>query len=326
MKKLLLGLMAMLGLVVFMACGSDDNRTSGNSSGANGASSDSDDLDRAALLAEYGITELNIGLMILDDNPEAGRANEEFRLALEEAIGIPVNEIEGVSHLIGLEAMRGGSLDLFMASPFTYLTGALNIDDLNVEFLATMHNPDADAGNTLFITAAENTHIETLADFEGESFAFVDTASLTGFLFPMYQLVSTLDLDHTQMLNPGYFFSTTILSGGHDASLMAVVNGDVGGAGVASVIIDHMIASGVIAEDDFSVIYEMEPGPEAGYIVRSDLPQFLIDDLRTFFLEYDDTEFFYNIHGSENARFVETDPANFEHLRGLMERLEIGLD
>ena len=297
--------MVMIGFLV--ACGADASSTGVYDANAN------------------EITQLNVGFVLMDDNPEAGRANEEFRQALEDAIGIPIVEIEGISHLVGLEAMRSGSLDLMFASPFTYLTGLMNIDDLAVEFLVSMLNPDVAEGNTLFITAQENEHISTLADLEGESFAFVDTASLTGFLFPMYQLVSTLNTDHTQMLNPGYFFSTTILSGGHDASLMAAINGDVAAAAVVSTVIEHMSAAGVVSEDDFRIIYEMEPAPAAGYIVRADLPQTLIDDLRTFFLGYDDADFFYNVWGSENARFVATDPTDFEHLIGLMQSLEIGL-
>lgn len=285
------------------------------------------EMSRAELLAHYGITELNIGLVMLDDNPEAGRANENFRLALEEYIGIPVNEIEGISHLVGLEAMRGGSIDMFFASPFTYLTGALNIDDLDLEFLAAVHNPDAAPGGTLIVANANHAaanNIQTIADFEGESFAFVDTASMTGFLLPMYEFVSTLNRDHAQMLNPGYFFSNTILSGQHDASLMAVANGDVAGAAVASLILDMFIENGIIETEDVVVIDQIVENAPAGYIVRSELPQFLIDDLRSFFLGFDDEDYFANIQGSPNSRFVESNPADFNHLRSLMQTLEIG--
>lgn len=306
MKRLLLVITVITSTFILIACGNVGSTNT--AAGINDTNA-------------HDVTELRIGLVLMDDNPEAGRASDEFLQAMEAAIGIPVVAVEGISHLIGIEAMRGGSLDVMLASPFTYKTAAPVVD---VEFLATLHNPDQSAGSTLFITAPENTHINSLADFEGESFAFVDTASLTGFLFPMYQLVSTLDLDHTQMLNPGYFFNTTILSGGHDASLMAAINNDVGGAAVVSTVIDHMIDAGMLTEADFRVIYTMDPSPEAGYIVRSELPQNLIDDLRTFLLEYENTDYFYNVHGSENVRFIPTDPSEFEFLGSLMESLEIG--
>jgi len=275
---------------------------------------------------EDGVTELRIGLVAGNDDPDAGRASEEFTQALSEALGVNVIEIEGMSHLIGIESMRAGALDVMMASPFTYQSAV--VAGIDIEFLASLDNPDAAHNNTVIITGAENTHINTLADFEGETFAFVDTASLSGFLNPMYLFVSTFDLDHTRtmMLEPGYFFSNAITSGGHDASLMAVVNGDVAGAAVGSMIIGHMLGSGIISEDEFRIVYELQPDPNAGYLVRSDLPQTLIDDLRDFLLNFDDESFFANIHNSPNARFVETNPADFAHLSGLMERLEIGSD
>lgn len=325
MKKLLM-LIAMIGLLTLAACDGNDASNQANETNNEAGQAASGDASLASRLAEYGITELNIGLVVLDENPEAGRANAEFREALEEALGIPVNEIEGISHLIGLEAMRGGSIDMFMASPFTYLTGSLNIHDLELEFLTTLYNPDTPPASTLIITNSAHTHVNSLADFEGESFAFVDTASMTGFLLPMYEFVSNLDLDHTQMLNPGYFFNSTILSGQHDSSLMAVANGDVTGAAVANMILDNMINSGIVDGDDIKIVHEIDAGTGGGYIVRSDLPQFFIDELRTFFLNFENEAFFENVHGSSNARFVETDSADFQHLRSLMERLEIGMD
>jgi hypothetical protein len=49
----------------------------------------------------------------------------------------------------------------------------------------------------------------------------------------------------------------------------------------------------------------------------------LIDDLLALLLEYDNGDFFYKIHESENERFIPTDLVEFEFLGSLMERLEI---
>ncbi|MCL2560424.1 MAG: phosphate/phosphite/phosphonate ABC transporter substrate-binding protein [Turicibacter sp.] len=303
MKKCLLGMLALVGLATLTGCGDDTP--------AEGARED-------------GVTELRIALVANNDDPEAGRASEEFTQAMAEALNVTITEIEGVSHLVGIEAMRSGSLDVMMASPFTYMSGL--VAGAEIEFLATLYNPDASHNNTTIITGAGNDHIQTLADLEGETFAFVDTASLSGFLNPMYLFVSMFDLDHTRMMmfEPGYFFSSAIASGSHDGSLMAAVNGDVTAAAVGSMIIDNMVESGVVNEDDFRIIYALEPDPLAGYIVRSDLPQTFIDDLRDFLLTFDDEDFFYNIHRSPNARFIETDHSEFADLQRLMDRLEIG--
>jgi phosphonate transport system substrate-binding protein len=303
MKKLLLGLVTVLGLVVLTGCGDDTP--------AAGARAD-------------GVTTLRMAQVTNSDDPEAGRASAEFTAAMAEALNIEIIEIEGVSHLIGIEAMRAGSLDVMVASPFTYLSGV--VAGVDLEFLVTTFNPDANHNNTTIIVGHGNDHIQTLADLEGETFAFVDTASLSGFLNPMYLFVSRFNLDHSRMMmfEPGYFFSNAIVSGSHDGSMMAAVNGDVTAAAVGSMIITHLVNSGVVNEDDFRVLYALPPDPLAGYIVRSDLPQTFIDDLREFLLTFDDEDFFARIHNSPNTRWIPTVHADFEHLRGLMERLEIG--
>ena len=303
MKKLLLGVLVTAGLFTLTGCG--------DSVPAEGARED-------------GVTTLRIAQVTNSDDPEAGRASAEFTQAMAEALNIEIIEVEGVGHLIGIEAMRGGSLDVMVASPFTYLSAVEA--GVNLEFLVTTFNPDASHNNTTIIVGAGNDHIQTLADLEGKTFSFVDTASLSGFLNPMYLFVSTFDLDHTRMMmfEPGYFFRNAIVSGTHDGSLMAAVNGDVTAAAVGSMLIDNALESGIVSESDFRIIHALDPDPLAGYIVRSDLPQTFIDDLREFLLNFDDEEFFINIHRSQNARFIPTNHADFAHLRGLMERLEIG--
>jgi len=267
------------------------------------------------------ISEFRIAMLIDENNPEAGRASAIFRESLSEVIGIPVTEVEGISHLIGLEAMRGGSLDMMLGSGFTFLTAESFMD---VEFLAMLYNPNASNANSLFLVGANQTHINSLADLENESFAFVDTASQSGFLFPMYELVSTLGLDHNQMLNPGYFFSDTLLTGNHDASAMAVANGNVAGAVVVDVMLDHLVDNGIIDANSFRVIHSVEILASAGYFVPSTLPQELIDMVRTFLLEFDDEDFFATTQGNPNVRFVPHDPAELLPIRSLTQRLEIG--
>jgi len=281
------------------------------------------DGESTGLYDDHGneVTELRIGLLIDENNPEAGRGAAAFREALSAAIGIPVREIEGVSHLVGIEAMRGGSLDLMVASTFTFATAE---QILGVEMLTANFNPDAPPAGPVIITSTENTHIQTLADFEGESFAFVDTASMTGFLLPMYQFVSTLDRNHTQMLTPGYFFSNTILSGAHDASLMAAANGDVAGAAVASVLLESAVANGLVSEDALRVVYTIPPVGDGGYMVRSCLPDDLIEDIRAFLLDFEDEEVLEIMLGSRNARFLPPNQADLDSIRGLMRALEIG--
>ncbi len=278
-------------------------------------------VDGAVSAAENEITEIRIANIIDESNPNAGVKNEEFRADLEEYLGISVLETEGASHIVGIEAMRSGAVDIMFVSPFTYFMAAEVVD---VELLvSTSVSENAAANSTLFITQRGRDDINSVEDLEGKTFAFVNEASASGFLFPKYYLVSNLDLDQDRLLQSGYFFDAAIFSGSHDSSVMGVRFGDFDGAAVASGVMQPMIDAGVINEDDFKVIGYTEEIPNASYIIRADLPEDLIERIRNFFLNYDNPDFFEAVHSDPEVRFVEVDEEDYSHVRSLMDTLGI---
>lgn len=294
MKKLLLSSMVLAATALLAACGQTEGQA-----------------------ASGGVTEIRIAQAIDESNPESGQANEAFRLALEEYIGIPVVEIENVSYLVGVEAMRAGNVDIMLASVFNYVRAN---EVVPVEMLAAVANPLNPPAPTIFITRSDRDDINTLADLEGKSFAFVDAASTSGFLFPQYHLVEELGLDPSLIMNSGYFFDTAVFSGGHDTSLMGVNFGDYDAAAVIGSILPML--ESVVDLDDIKIIDETMPTPPAGYIVRSELPAELIEQIRSFMLSYDDASFFENVWQNPDARFVESDEAAVDHVRSMMQVLE----
>ena len=55
--------------------------------------------------AQAGVTPLGIGLAVDDNNPNASAANDNFRLALEAHIGMPVIIIEDVTYLVARDVV-----------------------------------------------------------------------------------------------------------------------------------------------------------------------------------------------------------------------------
>ena len=55
---------------------------------------------------------LYMAILIDDGNLELENLYEDFRLALQEYIGIPVTLVPGLTHLVGIESMRAGNLHL----------------------------------------------------------------------------------------------------------------------------------------------------------------------------------------------------------------------
>ena len=272
---------------------------------------------------EGEVPSISIGQVFTDDDPNSGMANEAFRLALEAYIGIPVVEIEGVSYLVGVEAMRAGNLDIMFASAFNFVRAQ---EVVPVEILATLSNPEIEPAHTVFITHINREDINSIEDLRGQTFAFVDAASTSGYLFPKYHLVTNLNLDQNLVMQPGYFFSSAVFSGGHDSSLMGVNFGDFDGAAVVTTVLEMMFEAGVVSEEDIKIIGETEPAPDASYIIRSELPQEIIDDIRSFFLTFDDADYFKQAWGNSNVRFIEGDEEATRHVQSLMDTLEFNFE
>ena len=261
---------------------------------------------------------LRIGLSLDESNPNAGLANDDFIDALEAYIEMPVEVIEDVTYLIGIEAMRAGNLDMMFASSFNYIQARAAVD---VEILATL-NPPTDTV-TYFLTRADS-DIYTLADFEGRTFAFVNESSTSGFLFPAYDLITEFNLDATQLTAPGHFFGTTIMSGGHDNSLIGLSHGDFDGAAVVDIMVERLHESGVINRDDFRIVGTTRPHPAPSYIVRSALDEALITQLRSFLLTYDNPSFFEVLWDDATVRFSEPDIEGYEYVESVARTLGIG--
>ena len=262
---------------------------------------------------------LRIALLIEDASPELDTVFEDFRLGLEEHIGMPVQVIEGATHLVGIEAMRAGNLDVMWGSPFVYL---LAQRDVEVERLAVTSSPTA-VNNTLFITANDN--IQSMEDLPGHSFAFTSLASASGFVYPMYHLMNMFDKERDEIL-AGDFFSAVTISGGGTPSIMGVVHGDFDAAAVGNLGFQSLLASGMINEGDARVLGQTEIIPFPGYIAAKRLPAELRASIKEFIIAYDNVEYFIERFENPDVRFVEPDPAQIEHLRSMVTALDIDLE
>ncbi len=87
--------------------------------------------------------------------------------------------------------------------------------------------------NSLIIVRRDS-NINSFEDLKGKSFAFVDSLSLTGKIYPIYRVLKSGYL-------PEMFFTKTIFSGSHDSSIEMVAQGIVDAAGVDNIIFKYYI-------------------------------------------------------------------------------------
>jgi phosphonate transport system substrate-binding protein len=264
------------------------------------------------------LTELRIALLVDDGNPLSVAAFENFRAGLEAHIGIPVRIYEDATHLVGIEAMRAGNLDVMWGSPFVYL---LAREVMDVQRLVVTDNP-ASINKAVFITARDD--IRTLEDMRGKSFAFISPSSSSGYFYPLYHLMNELGLSRME-LEGGGFFSATAFSGGQNTSVMGVIHGDFDAAAVGSLNIDILIDTGVIDADAVRIIDSTAIIPFPGYIAAPHVPADMAEKIRAFMLAFDDEDYFHTRFRTRDTRFVLPCDEQIRHFSTMAAALEIDL-
>lgn len=263
--------------------------------------------------------EIVLAQMPNENNPDAESKHKEFGEALSKYLGIDVKSVEGTEYTAGIEGMANKKVDVMLLSPMSYFQAKQRA---GAELMVS--TPMVDDYRTAFITKADS-DINTLSDLKGKTFAFVDQASSSGYMYPKAKLVNELKLDTDKLESSDYYFNTVAFSGGHPTSLTGVLMGDYDGAAVAKSVITQMIKAGQLKESDIKIIGETDIIPNPCYVVRGDLPQDLKDKIKDFFLEFNDESYFEAVHNSKDIRFTEVTEKDYEPAKEMLEALKLDM-
>ena len=255
-----------------------------------------------------------------DNNPDAGQMHDGFRKEMEEYVGIKVEELEASDYTVGIEAMKSKKLEVMLVSPMSYYNAKRMV---GVDPVVTTGTEGVTPYITVFLTKSDRDDINTMDDLRDKTFAFVDPASSSGYMYPKAKLITELDLDAELLESPGYFFKTVAYSGKHDSSLIGVTMGDYDAAAVALSVIDSVVEAGLINKDDVKIIGETEVIPSACFVMRSDLPQDLKDKIKEFYLQYDDAAYFEAFYKNPELRFIEAKDSDYDVVDEMIKILKI---
>ena len=167
------------------------------------------------------------------------------------------NDYNGV-----IEAMRSGKIDVAYFGPFSYVLAS---QLANVEaFAIPVSKKSGQSSYQSILITRKDKGLNTVAQLQGKTFAFVDPSSASGHLFPKAGLKG-------QGVDTDTYFSRVIFSGSHDASILAVANNKVDAAAVAEPIFFNAVAKGHVKAEDFQVVWRSQPIPESPMAWRKSL-------------------------------------------------------
>jgi phosphonate transport system substrate-binding protein len=221
----------------------------------------------------------------------------EFLDHLAEKTGKRVVYFPVRSYAAQIEAMRAGRLHV---SGFAAGAVQESVNTGGFHPVAIMADYDGVYGYTMQIIVHPDSDIAQLEDVAGRQLAFVSPTSNSGYKAPSALLYAELGIKPDE----GY---QTAFSGGHDNSILGVVNKDYEAAAIASSVMQRMIDREVLSDSDVRIIYESQSFPSTAYGHVYNLKPELAAKVRDAFLSFDWEGTRLHAEFSDVDQFIEID-------------------
>lgn len=190
--------------------------------------------------------------------------------------------------------------DIGILGPKSYVEAKEKYPD--IIYLATNKNPDA-YYNSLVITL-KNSALESLADIRGKSFAYTETGSTSGYLYPRH-LLKNAGFDPDRMFSTTYFLNT------HDKVYDAVAKGSVHAGAASSASLNEAIEKN---GDVYQILATSAPIPRNAVVAGAHLSPDLVKKIREI-LRAAETDSLFSADNSASKGFLLMDDAFYDIIR-----------
>ena len=223
---------------------------------------------------------LRVGFVPAEDAQQVMQNAQPLVDILRKELGMEIEPFVATDYTGIVEALRVHKLDVAFLAPASYV---LAKNEANIKVILKSERKGIPFYYAAIITRADS-GIKTLDDLRGKTFAFGDTLSTTGHVFPR-KMLKERGIDPTRDLKQ------ILYSGGHDATVLAVLNGKVdAGATYANSPDGHDTAWMRYLKDPADVkriraIAFSEPIPADNLVVSGALDPQIVKRLEDIFIE-----------------------------------------
>lgn len=162
------------------------------------------------------------------------------------------------------------------------------------------------------LISKKGSKFDSIDSLKSSTLGLVDPGSTSGNLMPrvVFGEVIGMDLDD--------FFGKVVYTGSHELSSVAVGEGKVDAAFVATHRFDNVVSKGEIALEDVNVLWKSDPIPQDPFVYRADLCDELKGNIAATFLGLKDAPeaqgFLDNV---KSNTFVEMSSEDYDIIRAL---------
>jgi phosphonate transport system substrate-binding protein len=241
--------------LVLTACGSSAADNGGSSSGGSASGQNAS--------AGRNPDTLTFAEIPSENSTSLQQARQPLIKLLEKETGKKVVFQNATSYAAVIEAMRAKKADIAAFGPDSYVQAK----DSGVDADVVATSVDTKGGSATYksygIVKADSP-IKTLKDYAGKKVCFVDPASTSGYLYPMAGLEDA-GVDTAKGITP-------VMAGGHDASVLSVMNGQCDAGFAYDTMVDKLLPSqGKLKKSDYRIVWKSSDIPNSPVAMAGDL-------------------------------------------------------
>jgi len=214
-----------------------------------------------------------------------------------------------------VEGLLSKFVDVAVLGPYAYVIASEK--DPSVEVFATYAKKkgqmqEEGPGYRAALISKKGSKFTTIDSLKGATVGLTDPGSTSGNLMPrvVFSQVIGMDIDK--------FFGKVAYTGSHELSSVAVVQGKVDAAFVATHRFDNVVAKGEAKLDDVNILWQSKPIPQDPFVYRNTLCEDIKKNVRETFLglsnESSAKKFLANV---KSNKFVPMSSEDYDIIRAL---------
>jgi phosphonate transport system substrate-binding protein len=219
------------------------------------------------------------------------------------------------SYATVVEAMIGKWVDVAVHGPYSYVLA--NAKDPDIDVFATYakkpgHIQEEGPGYKACLITRKGSEFDTIESLKGAVIGLTDPASTSGNLVPRVVFTKTINTTLES------YFKKVVYTGGHDLSTMAVYDGKVDAAFVATHRFDNVIERGMVKKEDFNYLWFSPAIPQDPFCYRKSLcPELKKKIAETFLTLHTQPSCAAYLKNVNSNKFVKMTSADYDVIRDL---------
>jgi phosphonate transport system substrate-binding protein len=263
---------------------------------------------------------IRMGLLGGENDADRLARVDGYRKLLEATFQVPIKLLVAADYGGVIQAFAAKQLEVAYMSPSAYASAWLESNG-DVRPLCVTEEQDGSTSYVAVLYVRADSGINSLADMKGHSLAWADPNSASGYLIPRAEFrAQGIDPE------PGKYFSRTGFAGGHEQTVVAVLNRqyDAGVTWVSGVgdpakgytrgALRMMVDKKMLDMKDLRIIWKSRPVLNGPLTVRKSTPAAFQDDILAFHLALPKThpDIYHSVDMGNGKGWVPVTHADFQ--------------